>query len=137
MAKFEVANIDEYIQQLHTLGTPAVTSAIIKMAVFDGAAVVADEVRANIPKDSGDLASSMYLAPMVNESGYIFTKLGFAGYDGKGVPNQLKAAVLEHGRSGGVGKRPFIRKSINAVKDSAVAAMEQRLEKEIEKLVEE
>lgn len=137
MAKFESDAIAEYIKQLNKMGAPQVTTAIIKMAVYDGAAIVADVVRPLIPKDSGDLANSMFLAKMENEDGFIYTRIGFAGYDSKGTPNQIKANVLEHGRSDGKGKHPFIRKAVNACGAQAVAAMEARLDTEFKKLMEE
>lgn len=137
MAKFENKAIDAYVEKLNLMERTRLTTSMLKMAVYDGAAIVADAVRPLIPKDSGDLASSMFLAEMKNEDGFIYTRIGFAGYDSKGTPNQIKANVLEHGRSDGKGKHPFIRKAVNACGAQAVAAMEARLDTEFKKLMEE
>ena len=131
MATIEFKGIDAYIEQLKALDKDA--DKAIRYAIYPGADVVADEIKAHIPvsddpRSSGDLAKSMVLTPMVDRDGFIFTQVKFAGYDSKGVPNQLIARVLESGRSGThTGKHPFIRPVVNQVKKRAQQLMDTAL----------
>jgi HK97 gp10 family phage protein len=61
------------------------------------------------------------------------TKIGFDGYDSKGVPNQLKARVLESGSSKQP-KRPFVRPAVNATKVKAQAEMARVVDEELKKI---
>lgn len=131
MAKIEFKGIDKYISSLKQLQNHG--EGIIKQAVYDGAAIIADAVKAAVPADTGDLRDSMFTAVMQNENGYIYTKIGFAGYDSSGTPNQLKARVLEYGTTH-VAKRSFIRKAVNANKERAIAKMDATLNDRISKL---
>lgn len=74
---------------------------IAAAGLYDGAEQIADEVKRSIPKDSGDLASSLFVARFERGMNRVDTVIGFAGYDSKGTPNPLKAAVLESGTSDG------------------------------------
>lgn len=116
----------------------------MKMSVYDGAGILADEIRARLEanikhpdKSTGALIESMGIADMRDKGGEISTKIGFYGYDDRGVPNHIKAAVMESGRTGVIKKRPFIRPAVNAVKERAITAMDKRLNEEIEKIMEE
>ena len=60
-------------------------------------------------------------------------KMGFDGYDSKGVPNQLKARVIESGSSKQQ-KKPFVRSAVNATKKQAVTRMGEIIDQEIKKL---
>lgn len=137
MAKFKFTGIEKYVDSLEKIGGKNAES-ILKYAVYPGAAVVADAIRAEIEtnhKVSGDLAKSLSLATMRNEDGYVNTKITFAGYDEKGVPNALKAAVLESGRSDRDGTH-FISKTVRAVTDRAIDEMSKALDKKIEQIME-
>ena len=137
MAKFKFTGIEKYVDSLEKIGGKNAES-ILKYAVYPGAAVVADAIRAEIEtnhKVSGDLAKSLSLATMRNEDGYVNTKISFAGYDEKGVPNALKAAVLESGRSDRDGTH-FISKTVRAVTDRAIDEMSKALDKKIEQIME-
>lgn len=141
MAKFKFVGMDVYIKQMQNLDEH--TTGIIKMAVYDGAAVVADEVRARLKenikhpeKSTGELLDSMYLAKMKDENGYIYSEIGFAGYDSRGVPNIIKANVMESGSSK-QRKTPFIRPAFQAANGRCISAMADTLDTEIKKLVEE
>lgn len=131
MAKIEFKGIEKYVRELEKLQNHG--QGIIKQAVFDGAAIIADAVKAAVPADTGDLRDSMYTAVMRNEDGYIYTQIGFAGYDRSGTPNQLKARVLEYGTTH-VAKRSFIRRAVNANKERAIAKMDATLNDRISKL---
>ena len=95
---------------------------------------MADEIRSRIPVDSGDLKSSMALTVMRNDNGYVYTQVTFPGYDRRGVPNAVKAAVLESGSSTRQ-KHPFIRPAVNSCKAKAVLAMSEALEKKINEIM--
>lgn len=130
MAQIEFKGIDKYSQALAELGKAA--EGIIKASVYEGAAVVIEAVKAARPVDTGDLRDSIGLSAMQNKNGYIHTKLGFSGLDRKGVPNALKARVIESGRSDiNFPKRPFVRPAVKAVKTRAEGVMETELDKRI------
>lgn len=138
---FKFEGITEYLQSLRKLEKGG--KGIVKMSVYDGAGLLADEIRARLEanikhpdKSTGALIESMGIADMRDKGGEISTKIGFYGYDDRGVPNHIKAAVMESGRTG-VKKRPFIRPAVKAVKERAIDAMDKRLNEEIEKIMEE
>ena len=132
MAKIEFPGVEDYVKQLKQLG--ADIDGIIKYACYDAAGMVADAVKANTPVDSGDLRSSIALTPYRNDNGFINTKLMFDGYDSRGVPNAIKARVLESGNSTHR-KHPFVRPAVNRVKNSAVRSIEDQLNKKINELM--
>lgn len=139
MAKFEFKGITAYIGLLERIG-PKGSHGILKYALYPGAAVVADAVRAAVEshRDTGELAASIGLAPMQNDYGYVNTKVVFAGYDEKHVPNALKAAVLESGTSDK--KHPalhIISKAAKSAQAAAEAAIEQALDEKISQIMEE
>lgn len=63
-----------------------------------------------------------------NQYGW-YTKLFFDGYDRNGVPNNLKANVIENGRSNGnrgnIPAQPFLQKTVNESNDDVVDAMQE------------
>lgn len=111
---------------------------IAKKAVYEAAGIVTDEVRARLGKvtsgkGTGALAESLGITPIArDEDGFINAKIGFDGYDSKGVPNQLKARVLESGTSH-MKKRPFMRPAVNATRKRAQEAMGRVIDEEIKK----
>ena len=134
MATIRFSGIDAYREQLQRLEQNS--EEILKRAVYDGAAIVADEVRQRLhavlsPDATGQLESSLGISKIQNDQGYVNARIGFDGYDSKGVPNQLKANVLESG-STRQPKRPFMRPAVNAARRPAEAKMEQVVEQEIE-----
>lgn len=60
-------------------------------------------------------------------------KVGIYGYDSEGVPNALKAMVLEHGRSN-MAAKPFLKPAISKTKKACEKAMSDRLDEELKKL---
>lgn len=137
MAKFKFEGIDEYVTTLGRIGGKQ-AEKVIKYAVFPGAGVVADAIRANLDpshRDTGDLAKSISLATMRNDNGYINTKIMFADYDSKGVPNAIKAAALESGTSRGQKATHFISKAIKGATDKAIAEMSKALDEKIDQIM--
>lgn len=137
MAKMTFKAGDEYAIKLSRLATDS--DAIAKKAIYEGAKIVADQVKQNLngilsPEATGDLIESFGLAEMTKDAnGDWSTKLGFEGYDRDGVPNLLKARVLESGRSG-QSKRPFVRPAVTATKDKVIKKMDEVIDEEIKKM---
>lgn len=136
MANFVFDGIDHYIESLEKIGGKGATG-VIKYAVYPGAGIFADAVKAEIlahHSDSGDMAESMGLSTMRNENGFINTRLNFAGYDSKGTPNALKAAVLESGTSKKKGTH-FLSKTVKRVQASVEKAMEAAFDEKIKQIM--
>ena len=160
MAKMTINGFDELELELSQLG--AKSTEIGKRAVRRGAGILADEIRKNLEaniqdpspvgkhsgdnvfavkgnygKSTGDLLDSLGVSPAdVDKNGIINSKVGFSGYDRKGVPNALKARAMESGTST-LRKRPFIRPAVNAVKGKVEQAMENIIDGEQKKIVKE
>ena len=133
MAKFKFEGMDEYITTLGRIGGKQARS-ILKYAVYPGAGLAADAIRASLDpahKDTGDLARSLTLAKIIDDHGYVNTKIMFADYDSKGVPNAIKAAALESGTSRGQKGTHFISHTIKSVKSSVIEAMSKALDEKI------
>lgn len=72
---------------------------------------------------TGQLLNSLGTTPIkMDRNGNWNGKVGFHGYDKNGVPNQLKARVMESGTSKRK-KRPFIRPALNKCRQAAEEAM--------------
>lgn len=140
-SKWNFDGLEEYTKKLQKLAAPKEYRAMIKQAVYVGAGIVADEVRRRLERHNSDggeneLLGSMYLAQMEEDDGYIYTELGFGGYDSKGVPNILKMRALESGTQK-QRKTPVIRPAIRAKQRRAVEAMSEKLDELIQKTMEE
>ena len=116
MARMTVKAGTEYAQKLAALSGNM--KSVAEKAVYEAAGIVADQIRKNLTENinddrsaakrdgpkkkkegqesSGDLLDSLGIAPIqMDKYGYIGTKIGFDGYDRRGVPNPLKARVME------------------------------------------
>lgn len=133
MAKIEFDGIEDYAKQLQALG--ANVEGCIKYAVYDAAGMVIEAIKANTPVDSGDLRKSAKLTTFKNKDGFIYTQVEFLGYDERGMPNPVKARVLESGSSTRK-KHPFIRPAVNKTKAAAEKMIENNLNKKIEEIME-
>ena len=127
MATITFKGFPEYERKMQELGRDGIDKAI-RFAIFRAAGMVRDEIKRAAPVDTGDLRNSVQLSRMSNVGGFIFTKIDFVGRDRKGVPNTLKANVLESGTSKRP-KRPFIRKAINRIRKNAELAMQTDLDR--------
>lgn len=155
MARMSVKAGDEYLKKLALLSTDS--QRVAERAVYKAAGIVADQIRKNLTdnlksdrsaakrdgagkkkegqKSSGDLLGSLGIAPIqLDKDGFIGTKIGFDGYDRRGVPNPLKARVMESGSSK-IAPRPFVRPAVKATKKAAEEAMGRVIDEEIEKLM--
>lgn len=142
---------DAYARKLAKFGKDS--GEIAKKVVMAGAAPIADEIRKNLVANlrdpayvgygdgglfgtkttvtTGDLIESFGIAPPgVDKSGNTNTKIGFEGYDRKGVPNALKARAMESGTST-LKKRPFVRPAVNKMKGRAIEEMGKTLDAQI------
>lgn len=138
MARMTFKAGDEYALKLSRLATNQ--DEIAKKAIYRGAEIVADKIKENLQnvlsgESTGDLIESFGIAKIDHDSlGNWNTKLGFDGYDSKGVPNLLKARVLESGSSRQK-KRPFVRPAVNATKKQAQEEMGRVIDEEIKKIM--
>ena len=155
MARMTVKAGTEYAQKLAALSGNM--KSVAEKAVYEAAGIVADQIRKNLTENinddrsaakrdgpekkkegqrsSGDLLDSLGIAPIqMDKDGYIGTKIGFDGYDRRGVPNPLKARVMESGSST-IEPRPFVRPAVKATKKAAEAAMGRVIDEEIGKMM--
>lgn len=140
MARMAVNLGEDYMLRL--LRAEELSETIAQKAIEAGAGVVANEIRANLnanlsgsTESTGALAAALGITPVSkDEKGFWNAKVGFDGYDEKGVPNQLKARVMESGSSK-IQKRPFVRPAVNATKKAAQDVMQQVVEEELKKIM--
>lgn len=135
-AKFTYSGFDDYFGKLKTFSAGSRVESIAKAGLYDGADVMADAIKEAVPVDDGDLKASLFIQRFRNVDGTISTEIGFAGYDHDGVPNQMKANILESGTSTRP-KHPFIRPTFNKVKAQAQEAIAKKCQEEIDKIMEE
>lgn len=137
MARFEINGLDDVIKQIEKAGKRVVP--ICKMSVYEGAGIVADAVREELQKalsgeSTGDLEASLGIQEIQDTGSRVETAVGFAGYDRKGVPNPLKARVINSGRSDTAHKKTrFISKAIRRASVPASAKMSEVAREELTK----
>lgn len=140
MARMTVNLGEDYLLKLSQLAEHS--EETIKKAIYKGAGIVTDQIRENLEanlagseQSTGALEGSLGISPVaMDRDGVWNAKIGFDGYDEKGVPNQLKARVMESGSSK-IRKRPFVRPAVNATKKAAVEAMQKVVDEEIENIM--
>lgn len=143
MARMTFKAGDEYALKLSRLATGS--DEIARKAIRAAADIVCDKIRDNLKANiddpeylgkkpnvmfknmtnepSGDLVDSLGITPIKpDKQGNLNAKIGFDGYDKRGVPNQLKARAMESGTSV-MKKRPFVRPAVNATHKQAVEKM--------------
>lgn len=138
MARITFKDGDEYALRL--MKTANRSEELMKKSIYAGAKVVADKIRANLEANlsgseasTGALAASLGITPITEDrSGFWNAKIGFDGYDERGVPNQLKARVMESGSSR-VKKRPFVAPALRASRKTALEAMAKVIDDEMQK----
>jgi len=136
MAKMSVSGLDEYIDKLSKLGSKM--PEVAKRAVQAGVNPLADEVRKQLEKNlqgskysTGDLLDSLGVTPVgVDKNGVYNAKVGFSGYDRKGVPNALKARAMESGTSRQP-KKPFMRPAVNRAKKRVLEEMGKSIDADL------
>nr|DAY51538.1 MAG TPA: type I neck protein [Caudoviricetes sp.] len=140
MAKMTIKGVEEYALKLSKLG--AASDAIAEKAIAAGASIVADKIRSNLKSvlsgdSTGDLEQSLGITPISRDNeGNLNMKVGFHGYDRKGVSNQLKARVLQSGSDfHGIKGRLFVSTAVRATKKAAQAEMGRVIDEETEKIM--
>ncbi len=135
MASFKVKGTSDYAKKLDKLAANA--PKVAKEMVYAAAGIVADEISNHLNDNlsdsevsKGDLLDSFGIAAIdVDKRGNTNTKIGFDGYDSKGVANALKARAMESGTSTQP-KKPFVRPALNKSKDRAIDEMGKVLDAE-------
>jgi HK97 gp10 family phage protein len=135
LARLTIQGPDSLELQLSKLMNPEISKRVVKA----GAQPVADEIRKGLQKNlqgskysKGDLLDSLGIAPPdIDKDGNTNTKVGFGGYDSKGVANAVKARAMESGTSKQQ-KKPFVRPAVNRSQEKAIEAMQEQFNKEIE-----
>lgn len=137
-----IKGLDSTIKMLEQLGEATVPAA--KSALYEGSKILADDITRRLEGNligskysTGDLLDSFGIAPIrLNQNGTIDTKLGFSGYDRKGVANQLKARAMESGTSK-QRKRPFFRPAVKYNRKRVREVMERIIYTHFEKITKE
>lgn len=161
MARIAFKTGDEYALKLSHFTNHS--EEIAKRALYAAANIVADKIRANLeslPEEAyrrlgidemfdgiprgqkDDLVSSFGVTPIqLGEDGWWTVKVGFDGYGRfptrlypNGLPNQLLARAIESGSSVRQ-KHPFVRPAVNAMRKSALEAMQRVVNEETEKIM--
>jgi len=136
MARVTMYASDDFVLQLSKFAGNS--EEIAKKAIYAGAKIMADKIKQNLEgilssEATGELVASFGVTPIEkNADGNWNCKIGFDGYDKKGVANQLKARVIESGTSKKA-KRPFVRPAVNSTKKKVIEKMNQIIEEEIKK----
>lgn len=137
MARLAFKMGDEYALKLSRLATGS--EEIAKMAIYEGSKIVADQIKKNLEgvlseAATGELVAAFGITPIEKDSeGNHNAKIGFDGYDSRGVPNQLKARIIESGSSTHR-KKPFVRPAVNKTRKQVIKKMGEIVERETEKL---
>lgn len=116
---------------------------ICKGMVWTGAGLLADTIKKSLvssvsDESTGELAKSLDISEMVVDGNDVYTKIKFVGYSREGtdteVPNGIKAAVLESGRSDQDGRNTthFYSNAVRGVRKAVIYAMQEKLDKMVE-----
>lgn len=133
MAKFIVPEgLYQYEKLLAELGQDV--DKMAKYAIYPAAGRMLEELKAATPRDTGDLRDSEILTKFVTEEGQVYTTIVFDGYDRDRVPNSLKARAIESGTSR-IRKRPFIRPTVNRMKQQLIETINNGVNEYIENLM--
>lgn len=130
MARCSITGFESTLKMLDQLGD--MTEAVAVKAVEAAGDLLEDAVRnrlegrlATSKHRTGDLEAGFGATPArLNDDGTVDVKVGFFGYDRKGVSNQLKARVMESGSSKQK-KRPFFRPAVTANRKKIQELMER------------
>lgn len=160
MAKIEMKGLDEYTRALSKLELNT-RDKVCGKAIYAGAKVVADEIKAAIsalpegkgwgtrdnplagptPPQKKGLLAGFGISHMMEDRGYLNVKIGFAGYNNaktrrwpNGQPNAMVARSVERGTSF-MRPNPFVKKTVAAVKSTALETMKKSVDESIEDLM--
>lgn len=132
-SKVNFKDLDDIIYELERAGGKFEPAA--KQAIYEGAKVMADAIRSNLDSvtqgtGNGDLSNSLFIGKMnMRGKETVDTRISFFGYDRNGVPNALKAAVLESGRDWHkMEATKFFSKAVSSSRGKAKALLKKQLE---------
>lgn len=124
MAQINFQGFEAYEKQLSRLDA----GKAIRYTIYPAAGFLRDELKKSAPFRNGDLQESIINTKMVYKNSETYEQIVFSGYDRKGVPNALKARVIESGKHG-VKKNPFVRKTVRRCAKKAEDMMAAALDK--------
>ena len=117
------------------------STSIAKQMVYVGAGDVADSVRTSLlskvsDEAKGDLANGLDTTAIKKDGSASYNTVSFHGYDSKGVPLALIAAVLESGRSDQPKRKAthFYSEGVRSARAKALGDMADKFDSIIEKI---
>ena len=143
MAKVEVKLPEDFLLKLSRLGTK--TDEICEKALEAGGEVVLGKVREILSavigsgtkydsRSTGELEQSLGLSPAkMDRNGNHNIKVGFSEPRSDGGSNAKIANIIEYGKHGQPAK-PFLKPARTSSRKACIAAMQETLEREVEKL---
>lgn len=137
--KVKFDDLDKVEKILNTYAKKS--TSIAKQMVYVGAGDIADAVRASlnskVSKDAkGDLANGLDTTFIKVNGATVGNSVKFNGYDSKGVPLALIAAVLESGRSDQPNREAthFFSNAVRATRGKALNDMTAKFDEIVEKI---
>lgn len=130
------------MKKLERLGTEY--DAIVQDMLADGIEPLQKQIESNLKevigrgiksksRSKGNLIKAVKVTKAYQvANGDWHIKVGIFGYDSDGVPNALKAMVLEHGRSD-MAAKPWLKPAISATKKQCVQTMVDTFDKKVNK----
>jgi hypothetical protein len=117
------------------------STSIAKQMVYVGAGDIADAVRASLQsklsdKATGSLLDGLDTTPIKVNGSVVGNYVRFDGYDNKGTPRALIAAVLESGRSDQPNREAthFFSNAVRATRGKALNDMTAKFDEIVEKI---
>lgn len=137
--KIDFKDLEKIEKMMDTYANKA--TAIAKQMVYVGAGDIADAVRKSLnselsDKATGELANGLDTTAIKVNGSVVGNSVRFDGYDSKGVPLALIAAVLESGRSDQPNRRAthFYSNAVNSTRGKAQSDMSAKFDEIIEKI---
>lgn len=144
MGKASFKMPDEFLEKLSRLNSNF--DEIVPRVLEKGAEPVIKKARSNLSlrigqntkepsQSTGELLDSIEItSPVQDHNGNWQLRVGIpTTKDSKGVPNALKAAVIEYGKSGQPPK-PWLKPTKSATRKACISAMKDALEDEVKRL---
>lgn len=137
--KVDFKDLEKIEKLLDTLGDKA--TPIAKQMVYVGAGDVANSVRTSLlskvsDEATGDLANGLDTTAIKVDGSTVYNTVSFHGYDRKGQPLALIAAVLESGRSDQPNRKAthFYSSGVRSARGQALEDMANKFDTIIEKI---
>lgn len=143
MAKVDVKMPEDFLLQLSRLGNK--TDEICEKALEAGGEVVLEKVKENLSavigsgtkydsRSTGELEQSLGLTSVKQDrNGNHNIKIGFSEPRSDGGSNAKIANIIEYGKHGQPAK-PFLKPAKSSSRKACISAMQETLEREVEKL---